>query len=385
MTKIPKNDIVDLAYQFFKRIQDDDFEYIYRGFFSQKMSKKILSLAETNVKKVVDKTALRNRIYFIMIEGLQNVTKHQEQPEENSEEPSPLDVNEETGMFAIQRNKEKYFVTTGNLVKKNDEIELRSKLDQINLLEKAQLKKLHKEMLYNGTLTDKGGAGLGLIEMARKSGNRLLYDFKNVDDASSFFYFRTEIPQQTKNTTQVPSINNERSIDDVKVLHQRMEDENVLINFNGQFHRDNILSLLSIIRGQMNVNAASKKVYNIMVEMLQNISKHTNDIPGSKKNRGIFILSFKNDAFILTSGNLVFRKFIDPLTESLEATNAMSDAELHEHYNSILMDFENVTETKTGLGLVDIRIKSNNKIRYSFKVLDDEMAFFTLQTAVLTK
>ncbi len=82
MTEIPKNDIVDLAYQFFKRIQDDDFEYIYRGFFSQKMSKKILALAETNVKKVVDKTALRNRIYFIMIEGLQNVTKHQEKDEE---------------------------------------------------------------------------------------------------------------------------------------------------------------------------------------------------------------------------------------------------------------------------------------------------------------
>ncbi len=287
-------------------------------------------------------------------------------------------------MFAKQRSKEKYYVTTGNLVKKDDEIELRAKLDQINLLEKSQLKKLHKEMLYNGTLTDKGGAGLGLIEMARKSGNRLLYDFKDIDDGSSFFYFRTEIPQQTKNTTQVPSINNEKSIDDVKVLHQRMEDENVLINFNGQFHRDNILSLLSIIRGQMNVNVASKKVYNIMVEMLQNISKHTNDIPGSKKNRGIFILSYKEGNFILTSGNLVFQKFIAPLSASIDKTNAMSESELHEHYNNILMDFGNVTETKTGLGLVDIRIKSNNKINYTFERLEEDMAFFTLQVAVLS-
>ncbi len=372
MKKIPANNLLELAYDLFSRVKNSDFEYVYRGNFSQRMSKKILNLAETNVKNTVDQTSLRNRIYFIMVEGLQNVTKHGEESVDS----------ENTGLFAIQKNKDKYFVTTGNIIKKENEILLRPKLEQINLLEKDELSHLHKEILISGEISDKGGAGLGLIEMARKSGNRLLYDFKPVDENETFFYFRTEIPNQTQNQTNIPSINDHRSIEDIKKLHDSLDKENILVNFNGQFNRENILSLLSIIRGDMNAGISSKKVYNVMVEMLQNISKHTNDIELEKQNRGVFFMSKKQTEFILTSGNYISVERTEALIKTFEFINSLNLKELHAYYDKILLEKDMVTENKTGLGLTDIRIKSEKLLKYKIKPINEKLNFFTLQTSI---
>jgi len=372
MKKIPANNLLELAYDLFSRVKNSDFEYVYRGNFSQRMSKKILNLAETNVKNTVDQTSLRNRIYFIMVEGLQNVTKHGEESVDS----------ENTGLFAIQKNKNKYFVTTGNIIKKENEILLRPKLEQINLLEKDELSHLHKEILISGEISDKGGAGLGLIEMARKSGNRLLYDFKPVDENETFFYFRTEIPNQTQNQTNIPSINDHRSIEDIKKLHDSLDKENILVNFNGQFNRENILSLLSIIRGDMNAGISSKKVYNVMVEMLQNISKHTNDIELEKQNRGVFFMSKKQTEFILTSGNYISVERTEALIKTFEFINSLNLKELHAYYDKILLEKDMVTENKTGLGLTDIRIKSEKLLKYKIKPINEKLNFFTLQTSI---
>ncbi len=376
MNNIPHNNLAELAYLLFIRIKDTDFEYIYRGNFSQKISKKLLALAETNVKNTADRTSLKNKIYFVMVEGLQNVTKHRDKTEDaNTQQDSD-------GMFAIQKSKDHYFITTGNIVQKEEENSLRPKLEQINILEMEDLKLLRKEILKKGKLSEKGGAGLGLIEMARKSGKKLLYEFEPVNEDSSFFYFRTEISGNSSRLPTAPSITDERSIDDVKDLNEELERANVLINFNGQFNRENILSLLSVIKGQMNVTQTSKKVYSIMVEMLQNISKHTLDIEGDKKNRGVFFLSKQDDKFILTSGNFIHNEDVEMMQDKLTFVNSLTDEELYKQYDIILLDIGTANERKTGLGFLDIRIKSKNIIHYSFKPVEDNLTFFVMQTLI---
>lgn len=371
--------LVELAYQLFTRVKDSDFEYIYRGGFSQKISKNLLSLAETNVKKTAGRTDLKNRIYFVMVEGLQNITKH------GDDKDTDEIKDEETGMFAIQKQKGKYYITTGNIINKDSEKSLKPKLDQLNILEKNQLNKLRKDILVTGDLSEKGGAGLGLIEMARKSGKKLVYEFDPLDDKASFFYFRTEIQgEQSLYRESAPRIGDDKSIDDLKSLHKKLNDENVLINFNGKFNQENILSILSVIRGHMNVSSTSKKVYNIMVEMLQNISKHTNNIEDNIKNRGIFFLSKKEGDFILTSGNYIHNSDIESLTNSIDNVNNLSSDELYDRYNNVLLDMT-VSDKKTGLGFIDIRIKSEKRIVYYFKKIDENYSFFALQSTIQIK
>ncbi len=373
----PNNSLIDLAYLLFCRIDDTDFEYIYRGAFSQKISKNLLALAETNVKDSADRTSLKNKIYFVMVEGLQNVTKHGDKIDEDTGK-----TPESGGMFAIQKNLGHYYITTGNVVKKNEENTLKPKLEQINILERDDLTLLRKEILKKGELSDKGGAGLGFIEMARKSGKKLMFDFEPVDEQASFFYFRTEIPGAENEPMPAAFVSDTQSLDDVKHLNEALEHESILISFNGRFNRENTLSLLSVIKGQMNVSMTSKKVYAVMVELLQNISKHTGDIEGDKKNRGIFLLSKKNDEFILTAGNLIHTVDVETMRDRLEFVNSMTDKELYKQYDMILLDIGSASERKTGLGFIDMRIKSTSELKYIFKNISVNNTFFVLQVSI---
>jgi len=366
------------THELFDRVEEGDFEYIYRGMFTQNLTRKILSLAESNLQRFVDKGSLQNRIYFIMVEGLQNVTRHQEDSEEN--------LKDHAGIFAIQKIGARYIISTGNVIVNSKVDSLKQRLEKVNNLDRDDLKKLHREILSTGELSDKGGAGLGLIEMARRSGNRLSFDFEYIDLYWSYFYLQTEIPSRSYNRDAAEELAENKAMRDIKLLNRTLSKKDILLNFNGNFNQNNILSLLSIIKGQMSVSKAAKKVYYIMVEMLQNISKHGKNIKDSSEgNSGIFYLGQTDEEFILTSGNYILNTDVEDLRERIDIINELDNNELNEYFNKILLDQNAIDPKKTGLGFVDMRLKCNRKIAYDFKEVDEELSFFTLQTSVQIK
>ena len=56
---------------------------------------------------------------------------------------------------------------------------LKDKIDKINSLSQDELKDMYKFILNHQKLTAKGGGGLGLVDIARKTGNKLDYKFHN--------------------------------------------------------------------------------------------------------------------------------------------------------------------------------------------------------------
>ncbi len=71
-----------------------------------------------------------------------------------------------------------------HLIDVND---LKKRLDKVNKLDIKEIKDLYRQILDTSEFSKKGGAGLGLIEMAIKTGNRLDYDFVPVDKNFSYF------------------------------------------------------------------------------------------------------------------------------------------------------------------------------------------------------
>jgi len=47
---------------------------------------------------------------------------------------------------------------------------------------------LYRQTITNGKFTDKGGAGLGLIEMAKITNNPIKYRFESINDQFSLYY-----------------------------------------------------------------------------------------------------------------------------------------------------------------------------------------------------
>lgn len=362
---------LDFIYRHFIDIEKDDLEYVYRGEITPRLVMDILDMAKTNLAKADDTRKMRSRIYYIMGEGLQNITRHQADNEEKDDDNSAIIV--------IHKRRHKYVIATGNLMLRADEEPLRNKLEKINHLDNEGLKEFSRETRTLTGLSEKGGASLGLIEMAKRSGNKLDYMIKSVDDKYSYFYLTTEITTAGEEDAPKPADENVYSIQDLIEAHENFNQNSYNLSFKGDFNQENLLSLLSILKSGMDETPTRIKLYGVMVELLQNIVKHADKIgDDSSWKAGVFYICERDDKFTLIAGNYINKEITKPLSERIDRVNAMDYKELTKEYNKILFNFNN-DPISTGLGFIDIRRKAGNKIEYSMVSVDDCKDFFMVK------
>ena len=122
-----------------------------------------------------------------MVECLQNIYKHSDE----------LNVSgkgrKKHGIFLVAQDDNGYVVSTGNMIE-NEKIDgIKKSIDHINSLNPEEIKELYKKQITLGVLSEKGGAGLGFIDICKKTGNPLEYRFENIDENKSFFILKTYI------------------------------------------------------------------------------------------------------------------------------------------------------------------------------------------------
>ncbi|MCD4793559.1 MAG: DUF1987 domain-containing protein [Bacteroidales bacterium] len=364
-----KND--NLAFNLFENIQGSTMEYTYRGSFTTKVTDTILSLTESNLQHDNVEKKVRKRVFFIIVEGLQNVTRHQSSGKSDELAGYP-------GLFVVQYKPDGYYITTGNLIKNSHQDTIKEQIDKINDLDKEELKKYSLKVLDEGEFSDKGGAGLGLIEIARKSGCNLVYDFEKVNDEFSFFYLHTKIIDFIGKE----AVEDTESIKRIIKRHKILEQENILLNFIGAFTQDTLVNLLSITENQLQGTVILKmKVFNLMVEILQNIVNHADEFVFNniKGKHAIFYIRETDEKLVFTSGNYILNHKITDFKEKLENVNSMTEDQLSDVYNETLLNFDNESDENPGLGLLDIKLKSKTPFNFDFYKINDKFSFFTLK------
>jgi hypothetical protein len=180
-------------YDLHKTMLARDLILVYEGEFTQEITKSVLAMAERNMDSMGEESSIKRKVFNVMVECLQNIVKHAEESKlvtEGAEEPAS-GGKQNAAIFMIGKQSDKYIITSGNPIKNDLVEELSERLDKINSLDRDGLKALYKEIIKNTQLSSKGGAGLGFVDMARKSGQKLEYDFQKIDDDHSFFSLQT--------------------------------------------------------------------------------------------------------------------------------------------------------------------------------------------------
>jgi predicted DNA-binding protein (UPF0278 family) len=124
-----------------------------------------------------------------MVECLQNISRHADEYE------SGESLYARKGIFMVSRTEQYWCVTTGNAIFNAKVKELREMIEQINGLDEDQLKDMYIRQMHKGRLSTKGGAGLGFIDIRRKTKKKLEYHFLPITDKVSFFLLTTYIPR----------------------------------------------------------------------------------------------------------------------------------------------------------------------------------------------
>jgi len=169
--------------EYYANLNKGDVILSFRGSITSELINDILEAVEAKLEKENTESRLRKKIYNVLVESLQNLYHHIEQHHEGIQE----DLEPKFGVMAIRKEGEFYKVTTGNFVSSNRIKFLKEKIDKINSLTKDELKDMYKFILNHQKLSAKGGGGLGLVDIARKSGSRLEYEFYNYNGNYYFF------------------------------------------------------------------------------------------------------------------------------------------------------------------------------------------------------
>jgi Family of unknown function (DUF6272) len=180
---------MNFIYDLHRTMMSQKLILVYQGDFTQETTKSILAMAERNIDSSGEDGSIKRKVFNVMVESLQNIVKH-------SDELIDGEIHSHAAIFLIGREDTRYTIMAGNPIRKSNVDKLKEKLDRINALDKDGLKELYKEIIKNTTISDKGGAGLGFVDMARKSGGKLEFEFPEMAGEYCFFCLKVNVPRE---------------------------------------------------------------------------------------------------------------------------------------------------------------------------------------------
>jgi len=172
---------------YYREMLEGEVIVSYKGAPSQPLFDGILSVADERLAALEQKSKIRKKVYHIMIEALQNVYHHtQGEGVQKSESP-------ETVLFVLSKHTTGYEISTGNYIPTSLVATLQAHIERINRSSADEIKQLYREQLHGGEVSVKGGAGLGIIDIARRSGEKLVYAFEDTGEDNSFFSLKVKV------------------------------------------------------------------------------------------------------------------------------------------------------------------------------------------------
>lgn len=190
ITKV--SDYMKFIVEFYHTMLDNRITLAYEGRVTQEITNAFANMAEQNIEHSEKNNKLKHAVYHVMVECLQNIAKHADNSKETDSDSITNGLSK-SGIFIVGSDQTQYFITSGNAIENSRIDDLRNMINQINSLDKSQLKELYKQKLREGSISKKGGAGLGLVDMARKTENKLEYHFEPIDNNNSFFLLKSTI------------------------------------------------------------------------------------------------------------------------------------------------------------------------------------------------
>lgn len=130
--------------------------------------------------------SLRRRLYSVAMESLQNLSSHV--PDQLLDTVSDTSINPMYIRFYFEGQNGKFRIETSNYLLRNNLDTLTKKLDYINSLDDIAKKEYYNYLIKNLPFSDKGGAGLGLVDIARKSKQPIRY---KVVDTNAYYVLLT--------------------------------------------------------------------------------------------------------------------------------------------------------------------------------------------------
>jgi hypothetical protein len=178
-------------YDLYTELKAKRILFCYSGPIAQTSIEGVGNTLRRNLEAEEAGNTITLSVFSIFIEQVQNILNYSAERLNKDEQ----DENElRVGIVVIGHEQcGDYFIYCGNKIYSQDIARLKNNIDNIRNLNKDELKLLYRERRKMEAEPGSKGAGLGLIEMARRSSEPIQYSFEKIDDEFSFFSIKVVV------------------------------------------------------------------------------------------------------------------------------------------------------------------------------------------------
>jgi hypothetical protein len=170
-------------------LEEDGIIFTFVGPVSQDVVEGIGSALKYKMKADDIKSSVSLKVFSIFVEKMQNVINYSAELAPDHAEDSQVRF----GMIIVGKKEENYFIIGGNMIDAEQKNRLEGNLSELVQLDKDGLKELYKRKRKEDSGEHSKGAGLGFIEMARKSSAPLEYNFEKISEEHYYFTIKTVV------------------------------------------------------------------------------------------------------------------------------------------------------------------------------------------------
>jgi hypothetical protein len=160
----------------------------YNGTITTEVVDSLLTVALHRLERIEKDITVRKKVYSILMECSQNLCLHIDRTSQSKKTDTSVVC------LSLESDEQGYRIVSSNYISNDHVDSLLGALEEINNQKNQHsLKVLYNRVMTNNRYSEKGGGGLGLIDVARKSTGKLNYSFDKFDNDYSFFTLRVII------------------------------------------------------------------------------------------------------------------------------------------------------------------------------------------------
>lgn len=208
---------VALLHTLYDAFAGDRSAFLYSGEFHDAHTARLIVLGEESTDEKENGKGLRTRLAFVLVEAYQNIIRHR------AELPLPLAMGRGRSLMLWRDLTAGHEVTTMNPVTDAEAAHVAKQLAALHALDPEQLKERYLASLKRDVRTERGGAGLGLIEMARRSGNALRHHFFPIDAEHKLFALQVlveDVPTDSRSWELFETLHHQISTSDLLLFRK---------------------------------------------------------------------------------------------------------------------------------------------------------------------
>lgn len=161
---------------------EQDILLAYRDVITEETVQQLLELSELKLTMHGEERKLRKKVFNVLVECLQNVVNHSYRCETDC-----------ASILIISKTPDAIMVRTGNMVSNLNLMEFETRVTKVNQLVMDTVRETYGKQLESAQFSAKGGAGLGLLDMYRRSGQPIDYAIHTIDESKSFLSISVSI------------------------------------------------------------------------------------------------------------------------------------------------------------------------------------------------